>query len=95
MTRIHKQEADKVTKVKESNEGKLRLLESIEAKKIADLTRTIAAQKKAMMHLNEKSPAIGRTIQPRKAYKFKGQEYGSKGKSDSAMLLDRELNISQ
>jgi hypothetical protein len=37
-----------VTKVKEKHEGKLRLLEQIENQKIADLTRTIAAQKQAM-----------------------------------------------
>ena len=51
IAKIHQEDALKVTEVKERHEDKLRVLEQVESRKIADLTRTIAAQKMAMHSL--------------------------------------------
>jgi len=51
IAKIHQEDALKVTEVKERHEDKLRVLEQLESRKIADLTRTIAAQKMAMHSL--------------------------------------------
>ena len=77
IAKIHQVEASAVTKVKISHENKLRVLEQLESRKIADLTKTIAAQKAAMQSLQVVSPAMRRNMQPRKAYHFRSRQYSN------------------
>jgi len=53
------------------HEGQLRRLESMEARLVGDLQRTLQKKNIAFDKLNAKSPSLQKTVQPRLAYRYK------------------------
>jgi len=53
------------------HEGQLRRLESLEARLVGDLQRTLQKKNVAFDKLNAKSPSLQKSVQPRLAYRYK------------------------
>ena len=62
-------------KLKYVHEEALRKLEKIESKAINSLSQTIAAKDKAISTLNKHSKSLRRTMQPRRAYRFRHSQH--------------------
>jgi len=73
----HQERAAELARMREANEARIKQLEEIEARMVADLQHTLQMKNNAMNELASKSKGLKKVMQPRMAYKYAPRENSS------------------